>query len=64
MPCTGRHDPASAAVPPNLRLRTLAAQGYVVLRFTWRQVFDASVLVVTRVAQALAVRDGNVRRAR
>jgi very-short-patch-repair endonuclease len=42
----------------------LAAQGYVVLRFTWRQEFDASVLVVTRVAQALAVRDGNVRRAR
>jgi very-short-patch-repair endonuclease len=42
----------------------LAAQGYVVLRFTWRQVFDASVLVVTRVAQAIAVRDVNVRRAR
>jgi very-short-patch-repair endonuclease len=38
----------------------LAAQGYVVLRFTWRQVLDASVLVVTRVAQALAVRAGNV----
>ena len=23
MPCTGRHDPASAAVPPNFRLTTL-----------------------------------------
>jgi hypothetical protein len=35
-----------------------------VLRFTWRQVFDRPVLVVTRVAQALAVRDGNVERRR
>src|SRR4051794_3533946 len=23
MPCTGSHDPASAAVPPNFRIRTL-----------------------------------------
>jgi very-short-patch-repair endonuclease len=34
----------------------LVAQGYVVLRFTWRQIFDKPTLVVTRVAQALAVR--------
>jgi very-short-patch-repair endonuclease len=38
----------------------LVAQGYVVLRFTWRQVFDKPVLVITRVAQALAIRDGSV----
>ena len=25
MPCTGRHDPASAAEPPNPRLTTLVA---------------------------------------
>ena len=42
----------------------LAAQGYVVLRFTWRQILDTPVLAVTRVAQALAIRDGNVGRAR
>jgi very-short-patch-repair endonuclease len=34
----------------------LVAQGYVVLRFTWRQIFDKPVLVVTQVAQALALR--------
>jgi very-short-patch-repair endonuclease len=34
----------------------LVAQGYVVLRFTWRQVFDEPILVATRVAQALALR--------
>ena len=34
----------------------LVAQGYVVLRFTWRQINDAPVLVVTQVAQALALR--------
>jgi very-short-patch-repair endonuclease len=34
----------------------LVAQGWVVLRFTWRQVFDQPFLVATRVAQALALR--------
>jgi very-short-patch-repair endonuclease len=34
----------------------LVAQGWVVLRFTWRQIFDEPILVVTRVAQALALR--------
>jgi very-short-patch-repair endonuclease len=34
----------------------LVAQGYVVVRFTWRQIFDKPVLVVTQVAQALALR--------
>jgi very-short-patch-repair endonuclease len=34
----------------------LVAQGWVVLRFTWRQICDEPILVVTRVAQALALR--------
>jgi very-short-patch-repair endonuclease len=34
----------------------LVAQGWVVLRFTWRQILDTPILVVTRVAQALALR--------
>jgi very-short-patch-repair endonuclease len=41
----------------------LVARGHVVLRFTWRQVADDRMRVVTRLAQALAVRDGNVSRA-
>src|SRR5215207_1698602 len=31
MPCTGRHDPASAAVPPNFRLTTLGRRARGVL---------------------------------
>jgi very-short-patch-repair endonuclease len=34
----------------------LLARGYVVLRFTWRQVMDEPLLVVTRIAQVLAAR--------
>jgi very-short-patch-repair endonuclease len=34
----------------------LAAMGYVVLRFTWRQVRDDPLLVAARVARALALR--------
>jgi hypothetical protein len=34
----------------------LVAQGWVVLRFTWRQLVDQPILVATRVAQALALR--------
>jgi very-short-patch-repair endonuclease len=34
----------------------LAAMGYVVLRFTWRQLRESPLLVAARVAQALAHR--------
>jgi very-short-patch-repair endonuclease len=42
----------------------LAAQGYVVLRFTWRQLRDEPMRVATRIARALAIHDGNVARER
>ena len=34
----------------------LAARGWVVLRFTWRQVVDSPMLVIARLAQTLAQR--------
>jgi very-short-patch-repair endonuclease len=40
----------------------LVARGYVVLRFTWRQITDDPVRVIIRIAQALTVRDGNASR--
>ena len=41
----------------------LVALGYVVLRFTWRQIVHEPLVVAARVAQALALRaDGNVAR--
>ena len=35
MPCTGRHDPASTAVPPNFRLTTLARRTVLSLPDHW-----------------------------
>jgi very-short-patch-repair endonuclease len=32
----------------------LTAAGYIVLRFTWRQVLHETILVVVRIAQVLA----------
>jgi very-short-patch-repair endonuclease len=34
----------------------LQASGYLVVRFTWRQISDAPLLVAARLAQVLAVR--------
>jgi len=39
----------------------LQARGYTVLRFTWRQISDEPLLVVTRVAQVLAHRTTSTR---
>jgi very-short-patch-repair endonuclease len=34
----------------------LQARGYIVVRFTWRQISEARLLVATRLAQVLAAR--------
>jgi very-short-patch-repair endonuclease len=34
----------------------LAAAGYLVLRFTWRQVIDETLLVTVQIAQTLQTR--------
>ena len=46
--------PRSSATAP--ATRDLSAQGYVVLRFTWRRLREEPLLVAARLAQVLARR--------